>query len=180
MKYSKIKAFLFAPLFIIWISVSSCSDFLSIDDYTKDMLTYDSIFSNKVNLESYLWAAAGYLPDEGNIWGTSSAINNTFPGVCAADETYNQWRTSAQPGTQFVQGLITADNIGTNRMNIWPNMYKIIRKANLIINNIDMCSFTHCMSFRYTIKGSCTNFYKMNSLAIISDISMHCYDLVFV
>lgn len=125
---------------IIISSFNSCRDFLSIDDYTKDMLTYDSIFTNKENLEAYLWGSAAYLPNEGNIWGASNAINNVFPGLCASDEAFTQWNNSTFPGCQLVQGALTADNIGGTRLNMWPAMYKIIRKMNMIIANIGRCT----------------------------------------
>lgn len=122
--------------------LSSCRDFLDIKEYRQDMLEYDSIFSSAYNLDAYLWGAAALLPDEANIWGSSSASGtNLFPGVSASDEAINQWNNTAQPGTMLALGGINADNIADSysghSLNFWKNMYQIVRKVNLIVSNID-------------------------------------------
>ncbi|GAB1415748.1 RagB/SusD family nutrient uptake outer membrane protein [Paludibacter sp.] len=142
MKYMNYKLILLLPVLTAIVFFSSCRDFLDIDEYTVDMFEYDSIFGNKQHMEEYLWGAAALLPDEANIWGSSSASGaNMFPGVSASDEAFNQWENSTQPGTMFVQGEINADNVANyfngRTFNFWTNMYKIIRKTNLILKNID-------------------------------------------
>ena len=47
------------------------------------------------------------------------------------------WDHDEYPGTQFVLGNINPDNLMS--MNVWPQMYKIIRKTNLIFQRIDEC-----------------------------------------
>ena len=133
--YSKILILLVVSGTLI---LSSCRDFLDIKEYRKDMLEYDSIFSSAYNLDAYLWGAAALLPDEANIWGSSSASgSNLFPGVSASDEAINQWNNTAQPGTMLALGGINADNIADSynghSLNFWKNMYQIVRKVNLII-----------------------------------------------
>jgi hypothetical protein len=118
----------------------SCKDFLDISDYSRDLLTYDSIFANKENLENYLWGAANKLPDEGNVWGNSMAVNKSFPGIACSDEGFIQWMGAGWQSGQFIQGTLNADNIGGTNLYFWNDMYQIIRKMNLIIANIDKCT----------------------------------------
>ena len=70
--------------------------------------------------------------DEGAIWGSTYT-----PGVVGSDEAFTMWDHDEYPGTQFVLGNINPDNLMS--MNVWPQMYKIIRKTNLIFQRIDEC-----------------------------------------
>ena len=97
-----------------------------------DTLGYDSIFQNKLNLQQYLWGTAAFFYDEGAIWGSTYT-----PGVVGSDEAFTMWDHDEYPGTQFVLGNINPDNLMS--MNVWPQMYKIIRKTNLIFQRIDEC-----------------------------------------
>lgn len=115
----------------IYCCLTSCN-YLNVDDYFTDTLGYDSIFQNKRYLQKYLWGTANFFPDEGAIWGGAST-----PGVIGSDETFVQWTESEFPGLAFTQGHITPDNLGG--MNIWPTMYKIIRKTNIIFSRIKEC-----------------------------------------
>lgn len=142
MKDMNLKTILLLPVILVIISFSSCRDFLDISEYTVDMLEYDTIFKSKLHLEEYLWGAAASLPDEANIWGSTwSTGPNAFPGVSASDEAYNQWNNTSQPGTMYILGGINADNVADGfsgkTFNFWKNMYQIIRKTNMIVNNID-------------------------------------------
>ncbi|HBA31735.1 MAG TPA: RagB/SusD family nutrient uptake outer membrane protein, partial [Parabacteroides goldsteinii] len=111
--------------------MSSCN-YLNVDDYFMDTLGYDSIFQNKLNLQQYLWGTAAFFYDEGAIWGSTYT-----PGVVGSDEAFTMWDHDEYPGTQFVLGNINPDNLMS--MNVWPQMYKIIRKTNLIFQRIDEC-----------------------------------------
>lgn len=110
---------------------SSCN-YLNVDDYFMDTLNYDSIFQNKINLQQYLWGTSAFFSDEGAIWGGGSV-----PGVLATDEAFCVWDKDEYPGLLFTLGRITADNLGS--MNNWPQMYKIIRKCNIILSRIHEC-----------------------------------------
>lgn len=111
---------------------NSC-DFLNVDDYFVDTFSYDSIFVNKINLNKYLWNIPTMFDDEGGIWGS-----NKTPGVCASGEAFVQWDHDEYPGLNFAIGRITPDNLMGFKA-VWPKMYKVIRRCNTILANIDKC-----------------------------------------
>lgn len=111
---------------------NSC-DFLNVDDYFVDTFSYDSIFVNKINLNRYLWNIPTMFDDEGGIWGS-----NKTPGVCASGEAFVQWDSGEYPGVNFAIGRITPDNL-MGFGDVWPKMYRIIRRCNTILANIDKC-----------------------------------------
>lgn len=132
MRYLRYLKHLIIVAFIaLYCSMSSCN-YLNVDDYFMDTLGYDSIFQNKLNLQQYLWGTAAFFYDEGAIWGSTYT-----PGVVGSDEAFTMWNHDEYPGTQFVLGNINPDNLMS--MNVWPQMYKIIRKTNLIFQRIDEC-----------------------------------------
>lgn len=132
MRYLRYLKHLIIVAFIaLYCSMSSCN-YLNVDDYFMDTLGYDSIFQNKLNLQQYLWGTAAFFYDEGAIWGGTYT-----PGVVGSDEAFTMWDHDEYPGTQFVLGNINPDNLMS--MNVWPQMYKIIRKTNLIFQRIDEC-----------------------------------------
>lgn len=132
MRYLRYLKHLIIVAFIaLYCSMSSCN-YLNVDDYFMDTLGYDSIFQNKLNLQQYLWGTAAFFYDEGAIWGSTYT-----PGVVGSDEAFTMWDHDEYPGTQFVLGNINPDNL--MGMNVWPQMYKIIRKTNLIFQRIDEC-----------------------------------------
>lgn len=132
MRYLRYLKHLIIVAFIaLYCSMSSCN-YLNVDDYFMDTLGYDSIFQNKLNLQQYLWGTAAFFYDEGAIWGSTYTS-----GVVGSDEAFTMWDHDEYPGTQFVLGNINPDNLMS--MNVWPQMYKIIRKTNLIFQRIDEC-----------------------------------------
>jgi hypothetical protein len=133
----------FMAQMVAWaVSLASCSDFMDISEYTRDMLTYDSIFASKERMEGYLWATANALPHEGAIWGNGAASGKSFPGIACSDEGFIQWISSGWQSGQFIQGTLNADNIAGTNLSIWDDMYKIVRKINLVIANIDKCELS--------------------------------------
>lgn len=115
-------------LFIISL-MSSC-DFLNVEDNFKDTLSYDSVFVSKRDIERYLWATAAEFPDEGKI-----LFNGYTPGPVATDEAFTTFKSDQFKGMAFVLGEVTPDNL--QGLGKWSEMYKIIRKANIIFNRID-------------------------------------------
>lgn len=111
--------------------MSSC-DFLSVDKYFDDTLKYDSVFSNKLNLEKYLWGAAGELPDESRIFG-----NDATPGITAADDIFTLMDPGLFHGKALGLGMVSAAD--TKGLGVWGGCYKVIRKANLIMNRMSEC-----------------------------------------
>jgi len=112
-------------------AMSSCSDYLSIDNYFSDELKLDTVFAETRYVDAYMWSAASMFPDEGNI-----LQNNYTPGPLATDEGFTGFLTQwGYNGMRFVLGEITAGNMYS--FDTWGNLYKIIRKCNTILARID-------------------------------------------
>lgn len=118
-------------LSVLGMVMSSSCNFLDVSEYFDDTLQMDSVFKKKVYLEKFLWGAAALLPNEGNIFA-----NSYYPAILGSDEGFTMWESSYS-SQRFPINEITADNLGN--MNIWPNMYMIIRKANTILSRVDEC-----------------------------------------
>lgn len=120
----------------MFLSLFSCGDYLNIDQYFDDELNIDSVFTNRRYTEAYMWGAASMLPDEASV-----IRSNHTPGIFATDEGFNNFRVSNNYyyGLDFSAGLITPDFFGRHNPNLnqWGNYYKIIRKCNTILQNID-------------------------------------------
>ncbi len=112
------------------ITLSSCN-FLDVDTYFEDTFRQDSIFHSQKNAEGYLWNTPKYFPDPGAIWG--SPWN---PGQLASDEMTARWRTGEFPGILFSVGEINERNL-PGSMNIWYNMYSVIRRCNNMLAEVD-------------------------------------------
>lgn len=117
----------------LFFLVTSCKDYLNIDNYFDDEFNIDSAFSNARNMEAYMWGAAAMFPDE-----SRTIRGNYTPGPMATDEGFNgltgAGTTNIYYGMDFATGNITPDKFGG--LNQWGNYYKIIRKCNLILQNL--------------------------------------------
>ena len=118
--------------------VTSCSNFLNIDNYFDDEFNIDSVFTNARYMEAYMWGAAAMFPDE------AQTIRNGYtPGPMATDEGFNGLTGSGTAniyhGMDFANGKITQDFFGDGSPNLnqWGKYYKIIRKCNSILQNLD-------------------------------------------
>ncbi len=123
---------------IVWVmalllagAFSSC-DFLDVDGYFDDTLKYDSVFTNKLYLEKYLWGAAGQLPDESAIFG-----NDVLPGETGTDEIFTLNHPNLFHTKALTLGEISSSNL--NGLDAWSPCYKVIRKANIILQRIGEC-----------------------------------------
>lgn len=120
-----------------WTTIS-CSDYLNIDNYFDDEFNIDSAFVNARYIEAYMWGAAAMFVDESN-----TVRSNYTPGPMAADEGFNVLTgtgvTNIYYGMEFAANVITPDYYGGGSapLNQWRNYYKIIRKANNILANLD-------------------------------------------
>lgn len=84
MKKSILKRVFGASVLLIALSMTSCKDYLNIDNYFDDEFQIDSVFSNTRNMEAYMWGAAAMFLDE------SSTVRNAHtPGPMASDEAFN-------------------------------------------------------------------------------------------
>lgn len=122
----------FVLLSVLFLSFSSCSDYLSIDNYFSDEIKLDSVFANTRYITAYMWGAANMFPDEGNI-----LQNNYTPGPLATDEAFTSFLSTTHNynGMAYVLGEVTPSSMRS--FNTWGNLYKIIRKCNTIFNRID-------------------------------------------
>jgi hypothetical protein len=115
---------------IVSIGLTSC-DFLDVDTYFEDTFREDSIFHSMKNAEGYLWNTPKDFPDPGAIWGNSWNL-----GQMASDEMTTRWRTGEFPGVLFTVGEINERNVPES-MNIWYRMYRVIRRCNTMLANVD-------------------------------------------
>lgn len=122
--YLNIIAFFSIPFFFV-----GCN-FLDIENYYTDELEYDSIFHTQLNFEKYLWGTATFLPDESAV-----LANNYTPGPLATDEAFSLSNLNTFRGMAYVLGYVEPTNL--MGMDIWSNMYKIIRKCNTMLTQID-------------------------------------------
>lgn len=129
----------FIPLLFL---VSSCKDYLNIDNYFDDEFNIDSAYSNARYIEAYMWGAAAMFPDESN-----TIRYGYTPGPMATDEGFNGLTgggsSNVYYGMDFVTGNITPDFYGSGsgpkgNLNQWGRYYKIIRKANNVLANLDV------------------------------------------
>lgn len=117
-------------LFFTTVTGFTSCDFLNVDDFFDETMRPDSVFTNKLNVERYLWATAAYFPDEGAIFG-----NNYTPGPMASDEGFTLFGESELRGVAYTLGYVTPTNL--YGMNTWGGLYTIIRRANTILARID-------------------------------------------
>lgn len=117
---------------------SSCKDYLNIDNYFDDEFNIDSAFVNARYMEAYMWGAAAMFPDE------SHTIRYGYtPGPMASDEGFNGLTgggsSNVYYGMDFATGRITPDFYGdaSPNLNQWGRYYKIIRKTNNLLENLD-------------------------------------------
>lgn len=115
---------------ILCMTLNSCK-FLDVDNYFEDTFRQDSIFSSMKNAEGYLWNTPKDFPDPGAIWGSSWNL-----GQMASDEITTRWRNAEFPGVLFSVGEINERNVPWS-MNIWYKMYRVIRRCNTMLANVD-------------------------------------------
>lgn len=111
-------------LFAFIVLLGSCN-YLDVDQYFDDTLKFDSVFTQKRYFEAYLWGAAGQLPDESRIFGHEYA-----PGITAGDDIFTVMSSDIFRGSAFALGYVNPDNL--RGMNVWSDMYKVIRKGAVI------------------------------------------------
>jgi len=116
------------------IGMTSCKDYLNIDNYFDDEFNIDSVFTNARYMEAYMWGAAALFPDESH-----TIRSNYTPGPMATDEAFNGLTGGGTAniyyGMDFATGNINPDHFGG--LDQWQTYYKIIRKCNSILQNLD-------------------------------------------
>ncbi len=139
MKTSIIKRIVLVAFMIqLIVMASSCKKYLNIDEYFDDEFNIDSAFANPRNMEAYMWGAAAMFPDESN-----TIRYGYTPGPMATDEGLNGLTgggsSNVYYGMDFATGRISSDFFGDSSPNLnqWGKYYKIIRKCNSILQNLD-------------------------------------------
>lgn len=152
------KKIILPVIVLMTLALGSCKDYLNVDKYFADTFMEDSIFASQTNIERYYNGAVSLLPDEGMLWYYGST-----PGVTGSDEAVScgNWN-GGMLDIQFSGTLLTTDQITASStggwswdFNVWTACYKIIRKCNIILSNIDgvpdMNSFDK-MQFRSEVR----------------------------
>lgn len=114
---------------------SSCEKYIDIDEYVYDKMTIDSIFVSKTRTLEYINGTAAYLKNESNYIGDWRDEDKAWaPSGMGSDEAIQPWIDDNHPGSKLVVDAITPRN--TANVNPWPDYYKGIRKANIILTRI--------------------------------------------
>ncbi len=122
-------------LFACVLLCSSCESYLDIDKYVYDKMTIDSIFTSRTRILQYINGTAAYLKNESKFVGDYYPDAKTAsPSGMGADEAIQPWADDNHPGSKLVVDDITPRS--TAGVNPWPDYYKGIRKANIIIARI--------------------------------------------
>ncbi len=126
---------LFSVLFVCAMACTSCDSFLDIDKYVYDKMTIDSIFTNRTRILQYINGTAAYLPDESKfVSNWNSEAYTKSPSGLGSDEAVIPWEDDNHAGAKFIVNDITPRS--TAHVNPWPDYYKGIRKANIILARI--------------------------------------------
>lgn len=127
---AKLLFFPAAIIVIVTSMFSSCERYLDIDKYVYDQTTLDSVFLSKARTEQYINGAAALLYDESLLTGSDWGGGVTSPSGSAADEAIIPFTLN---GNSILYDQITEID---PKINPWPTCYKGIRKANIILANI--------------------------------------------
>jgi len=125
----------FSVLSVCVLAFTSCEKYLNIDKYVYDKMTIDSVFATRTRIFQYVIATATYLPDESKYLSDWYAGAYTAsPSGGASDDGILPWADDNHAGAKMVVDAITP--MGTAHINPWPDYYKGIRKANIILARI--------------------------------------------
>lgn len=125
------KLFALAIVLISVFTFSSCEQYLDIEKYVYDQTTLDSIFLSKSRTEQYINGAANLLRDESCLTGTDWGGWFHSPSGGASDEAIIPFDFNS---TAILTDLVSEGN--TRGFNPWPDCYKGIRKANIVLANL--------------------------------------------
>ena len=112
------------------MTFSSCEKYLDIDKYVYDKMTIDSIFVSKERTLEYINSTATYLADESKLITGAS-----FPSGLAADEAFTPWIDWNHRAMYLMVDQVTPRDV--KGFNPWPDYYRGIRKANIILARIN-------------------------------------------
>ncbi|HBG56621.1 MAG TPA: RagB/SusD family nutrient uptake outer membrane protein, partial [Porphyromonadaceae bacterium] len=133
----KIKKMTYSRVLLLLISAvvySSCEQYIDIDEYVYDKTTIDTIFVSKTKTFEYIIGTAALLKNESNFVGDWD-YRADFPSGMGSDEAIQPWVNWDHAGSCLVVDQVTPRD--TKNVNPWPDYYKGIRKANIILARID-------------------------------------------
>ena len=112
----------------------TCEEYIDIDEYVYDKTTIDSIFVSKTRTFEYIIGTSALLKNESNFVGDWD-YRADFPSGMGTDEAIQPWVNWDHAGSCLVVDQVTPRD--TKNVNPWPDYYKGIRKANIILARID-------------------------------------------
>lgn len=126
------------PLLLGLALLSACrGDFLESDQYFKDRLTLEKIFTNEVYTEEWLAHAYSFLNND-----NADVASKGFTPHNFADDMYFGDRDAAldiKEQGQLSYARLKAGNYGENeKQGAWDQSYHGIRQASIFIENIDL------------------------------------------
>ena len=133
----KIKKWTFIIVILMLLSAitfNSCEDYIDIDEYVYDKATIDTIFMSKTRTLEYIIGTSALLKNESNFVGDWD-YRADFPSGMGSDEAIQPWVNWDHAGSCLVVDQVTPRN--TQNVNPWPDYYKGIRKANIILARVD-------------------------------------------
>ncbi len=133
----KIKKWTFIIVILMLLSTitfNSCEDYIDIDEYVYDKATIDTIFVSKTRTLEYIIGTSALLKNESNFVGDWD-YRADFPSGMGSDEAIQPWVNADHAGSCLVVDQVTPRN--TQNVNPWPDYYKGIRKANIILARVD-------------------------------------------
>ncbi len=133
----KIKKWTFIIVILMLLSAitfNSCEDYIDIDEYVYDKATIDTIFMSKTRTLEYIIGTSALLKNESNFVGDWD-YRADFPSGMGSDEAIQPWVNWDHAGSTLVVDQVTPRN--TQNVNPWPDYYKGIRKANIILARVD-------------------------------------------
>lgn len=123
----KKKYILLSAVLGLGISLTSCSDYLNVDQYFKDRMALEEVFTNVDYTEQ--WLSNTYSHLAGANADVSSKGHTPF---CFADDIYFGDRSD------FYKRLKNGEYGEGDQQGSWAESYKGIRSASIFIENIDM------------------------------------------
>ena len=120
---------------ILWVvltlGMSSCTNYLEVEPYFKDMLQYDSLFSKQKTTEQWLWSTYYTLKGQGAEIGYTGYRALAYASDEAVFSDGNNLCQRYQNGEYSATDLLLED--------CWNHFYVGIRKASIFINNVNQC-----------------------------------------
>ena len=111
--------------------MGSCENYLDIEQYVYDQTTLDSIFLSRERTEQYINGAASLLPDESPQTGSEWGYTPPLPSGLGSDEAIIPF---VLPGNAILYDEVTESDC---KFNPWSTCYQGIRKANIVLQNIN-------------------------------------------